>query len=106
MPNMVPYLARHSGAPIDALNHLRPLEEIRKRGRWQSMTSVIRYEKGGRILERWQSLPKAFKDYAAACAKYLHGNFLGQNRFFPLPTLPVTGVWRTSSLGVAGSKRP
>eukprot|EP00959_Pyramimonas_sp_CCMP1952_P121129 2532556-Pyramimonas_sp.AAC.1 len=35
MHSAAPYLARHSGASIDALNHLGPLGEIRKRGRWR-----------------------------------------------------------------------
>jgi integrase len=44
---LVPYQGRHSGASIDRCNGRRTVEEVRKRGRWKSHRSVVRYEKSG-----------------------------------------------------------
>jgi hypothetical protein len=44
---LVPYQGRHSGASIDRCSGRRTVEEVRKRGRWKSHRSVVRYEKSG-----------------------------------------------------------
>ena len=46
---IVPYQARHSGAAIDQARRLRPLAETKKRGRWASDKSVVRYERHARL---------------------------------------------------------
>ncbi|CAE7463997.1 unnamed protein product [Symbiodinium sp. CCMP2592] len=42
-----PYRLRHGGPSRDILLGLRNLQEVQKRGRWRSFSSVRRYEKGG-----------------------------------------------------------
>jgi len=43
------YSMRHGGASHDRMINRRPLDEVRKRGRWQTARSVRRYEKHGRL---------------------------------------------------------
>ena len=47
--NLSPYQTRHSGPSIDRAKKLRTLHEVQKRGNWRSTTSVLRYEKAGRL---------------------------------------------------------
>ena len=49
---LVPYQARHGGASGDRADGTRTLEQIRKRGRWQSENSTRRYEKAGKLQGR------------------------------------------------------
>ena len=51
---LVAYQMRHSGASVDRAVRRRTLEQIQKRGRWQSHHSVRRYEKTGRLNESWR----------------------------------------------------
>jgi len=55
----VPYMMRHSGPSIDRALKFRPLDEVRKRGRWASHKSVVRYEKAARLSKAWHDLPAA-----------------------------------------------
>ena len=48
---VVPHQARHSGPSWHRLQATFTLEEVRKRGRWRSMRSVLRYEKAGLLLK-------------------------------------------------------
>ena len=68
---VVPYQGRHSGASLDASRRLRPLLEVQKRGRWQTMKSVVRYEKGGRLAETWKTLSAAQKRHFELCESSL-----------------------------------
>ena len=43
------YQLRHGGASHEALTQFRDTEALVRRGRWQSLRSVKRYEKGGRV---------------------------------------------------------
>jgi integrase len=54
-----PYSARHSGASIDRATNERPLDVVRKRGRWKQMASVVRYDKTGRVNDAWRALTAA-----------------------------------------------
>eukprot|EP00434_Breviolum_minutum_P035087 symbB.v1.2.031057.t1/scaffold3565.1/size54034/3 len=45
------YRLRHGGASHEAGNHLRSLQAVQARGRWQSLKSVKNYEKGGRLAQ-------------------------------------------------------
>ena len=53
--DMVPYMARHSGASLDravtvaGLPPARTQEEVRRRGRWKAHRSMVRYEKAARL---------------------------------------------------------
>ena len=59
LPHIVAYQARHSGASIDAAERSRTLEQIRKRGRWKTAKSVMRYEKAGRLQKTFLQLTGA-----------------------------------------------
>ena len=65
------YQLRHGGASHDSVAKTRPLDEIRKRGRWKSWGSVRRYEKGARSGEMLQRLCPTVKDHALCCAASL-----------------------------------
>ncbi|CAK0863166.1 unnamed protein product [Prorocentrum cordatum] len=54
-----PDMMRHSGPSIDGALQLRPLDEVRKRGRWVSRKSVVRYETAARLSKAWHDLPLA-----------------------------------------------
>ena len=45
----VPYQARHSEAAIDPARRLRPSADTKKRCRWASDKSVVRYERHARL---------------------------------------------------------
>ena len=55
----VPYMMRPSGPSIDRAQQFRPLDEVRKRGRWASHKSVVRYEKAARLSKAWHDLAAA-----------------------------------------------
>ena len=65
------YQLRHGGASMDAASGARSLEEVRRRGRWQSWHSVRRYEKGARVNEVLHRLPEATRDRALRCSELL-----------------------------------
>ena len=46
---LVAYRVRHAGASVDFATNGRRLEEIQRRGRWQSIRSLRLYEHGGRL---------------------------------------------------------
>ena len=48
--HLTPHAVRHSGPSFDSLHKTRTLTEIMARGRWQSLKSVQRYQKPGRLL--------------------------------------------------------
>ena len=52
-----PHILRHAGPSHDHLNHLRPLPEIQRRGRWASSASVKRYERAAQVNARMTSMP-------------------------------------------------
>lgn len=55
----LPYCLRHTGPSHDRAENRRSLMEVKKRGRWASDASVRRYEKGGRVSQRLQTLSLA-----------------------------------------------
>ena len=46
---LTPHCARHGGASSDYATSVRPLDGVRRRGRWKAEESVRRYEKAGRL---------------------------------------------------------
>eukprot|EP00435_Cladocopium_sp_Y103_P065410 s1031_g27.t1 len=58
------YQLRHSGPSHDRLMSYRHLNEVKKRGRWQSDSSLRRYENHARIAQEFQRLPTQIQ---AAC---------------------------------------
>ena len=61
------HVLRHSGASEDHLRGLRPLDEIRKRGRWAAEASVRRYEKSARALHQAAKLPNHLQAHCRRC---------------------------------------
>ena len=61
------YVLRHSGAAADRLHQRRPPSEAKLWGKWRSDSSVRRYQKGGRALERLSSLSVAMQRYVMRC---------------------------------------
>ncbi|CAE7557304.1 unnamed protein product [Symbiodinium sp. CCMP2592] len=64
-----PYRLRHGGPSRDILLGLRNLQEVQKRGRWRSFSSVRRYEKGGRVTQQTQALSKATRQKALEASR-------------------------------------
>ena len=52
---------------MDTAHRVRTLDEVRKRGRWQSAKSVSRYEKSGRLQDTWRELKDRQKTYLLEC---------------------------------------
>jgi integrase len=55
--HMHAYRFRHGGASHDYVNKFRQLASVQQRGRWKSMNSTRRYQKGGRLAQIFQALP-------------------------------------------------
>jgi len=53
-----PYRLRHGGASRDYITGMRSLPDIQQRGRWKAQASVRRYQKGGRLSQLLNGLPK------------------------------------------------
>ena len=77
-PDPMPYLLRHTGASRDFVNQLRPLREVKRRGRWKTDASVRRYEKGGRLSEQFSRLPGPLQRHALRCHRVLPEVLLGR----------------------------
>ena len=65
---VVPYQFRHSGASWDAAKKYRPLLEIQGRGGWRSTSSVMRYEKSGRMLREYARMSATRRHYCEVLA--------------------------------------
>ncbi|CAK0908201.1 unnamed protein product [Prorocentrum cordatum] len=91
------YLLRHSGASRDFANQLRPLSEVKRRGRWMSEASVRRYEKGGRLAEQFSKLPPDLEKHALRCHRALPEVLLGGRAAPPFQARSRRGCsWRYS----------
>eukprot|EP00438_Fugacium_kawagutii_P013923 Skav213475 [mRNA] locus=scaffold565:39265:42440:+ [translate_table: standard] len=64
-----PYRFRHGGASHDMLHQHRDLQGVQKRGRWKSLSSVRRYEKGSRLAQLFASLPPQVQEKGMAAAR-------------------------------------
>ena len=80
VPPPVLYMWRHTAASVEFLEKLRTLAEVKRRGRWQSDSSVRRYEKGGRVGEEFARLPQATRDFAKICHPLLRRVLCGKLR--------------------------
>ena len=84
---LVPYQMRHSGPSIDRANNRRSLDECRKRGRWMSWRSLIRYEKAARLSREWNELSSEVRAKLNICEKHLEELILRR------PSAPIV-TWR------------
>ena len=62
------YQLRQSGASHELASHARPLDAIKKRGRWRTDRSLYRYEKGGQLQQQLNLLPPAVLSRCQLCA--------------------------------------
>ena len=76
--DMHPYRLRHTGASVDFALNSRRLEEVQRRGRWRTATSLRRYEHGARLNELFNRLPPAVRQYAQHCSAQLNNVLLGK----------------------------
>ena len=80
--NYILYQLRHAGPSHDRAEKLRPLDEVRKRGRWQAHSSVSRYEKSGLLNQAAKMYRPGFLEHAVECDTRLEEVMLGT-------TLPI-----------------
>ena len=59
-----PYRLRHGGASHDCNSKLRDVAGVQLRGRWKTLASVRRYQKGGRLSQLFKGLPKEIRKAA------------------------------------------
>ena len=71
-----PYAAKHSGARVDRATNVRPPVDVKKRGRWTRMASVIRCDKTGRVNDSWRARDSEVKAYCLEAARRLLGCLL------------------------------
>ena len=74
----VPYQLRHSGPSWDRLHRRRSQAAIMKRGRWRSLASLARYEKGGMVTKQFLTHPQKLRDHMERCAQHLRAVMLGE----------------------------
>jgi len=55
--SFVPYQLRHSGASGDMAKNYRTALEVQKRGTWRTTTSLVRYEKHGKMISEYERIP-------------------------------------------------
>ena len=78
-----PYSTRHSGAITDRATNERPLDVVRKRGRWKQMSSVVRYDKTGRVNNAWHALDAEVKACCLEAARRIMGVLLAGEELPP-----------------------
>ena len=78
------YVLRHSGPSDDHLAKRRTLDEIQRRGRWSTQTSVRRYEKSARVTSQLKLLSVPQLKFCQECNEHLREIFMGTKRPPPL----------------------
>jgi hypothetical protein len=77
------YRFRHGGASYDFVMKLRDLTSVQHRGRWKSLNSVRRYQKGARLAQLFGALParraKTVQSSSKQSGKYLVQGALSQS---------------------------
>jgi len=83
--SVVMYMFRHAGASTDFARKVRPLAEIKLRGRWKGDQSLRRYEKGGRLAEQLDRLPAPLRNHVVRCAGCVNNVLAGSVSALPAP---------------------
>ena len=68
-----PYQLRHSGASWDRFKNFRTQLEVKMRGRWESDSSMSRYEKKALVATAFDSLPKSVQRKCHSAVQSLPG---------------------------------
>ena len=75
----VPYQLRHSGRSWDKLHQRRSQVAIMRRGRWRSLASLARYEKGGMLMKEYANLSETLRLHIEQCAIKISRVILGDS---------------------------
>lgn len=81
--DVVPYQMRLSGPSIGRARQLRPFAEVKKRRRWTSVRSVLRYEKAARLAFTSRDDSGEQRRVVAYCEARLGDTLLGTARASP-----------------------
>ena len=87
------YQLRHGGASHELATGRREITALAKRGRWGSLASVRRYERGGRLTELASRLTPAQVDLAELCQSHIGAILCGTCR----PVSPGTTARQSPS---------
>ena len=96
------YQLRHGGASHELASGHRDTAGLMKRGRWTSLASVKRYEKGGRLAELLQRLTPAQALLAENCQKNIGEILCGTLPPISTDTTVARSSSRSSRAQVAG----
>ena len=64
---IVPYSLRHGRPSWDFMKKFRSLDEIQQRGRWRSLSSVLRYQKASKLLSAMQLVQPRQAEFGRYC---------------------------------------
>jgi hypothetical protein len=78
LPAFVPYQLRHSGPSWDKLHARRGQVAIMRRGRWRSLASLARYEKGGMVTKEYAKLAAPLRAHLEECGRNIRAVMLGE----------------------------
>jgi integrase len=100
-----PHTLRHSGPSSDSLAQRRCLDDIRRRGRWRTIESLRRYEKGARLGSRLQELDADQLRFVLWCSANLE-NIMLKNMAVHVPPgiVKSAGLLSRSSLAKRRSR--
>ena len=76
IPVVLPYQLRHSGPSWDRLRSHRSLAEVQRRGSWQSLASLRRYEKSGMVAKDFEKLGAKVREHLLRCQRHMQGILL------------------------------
>ncbi len=79
-------LTRHNGPSWAIMKRRMDAATAMKRGRWRTLSSVQRYEKGGRMTQEWSSYSPSQRAFFLTCGKVVKDVVLGNT--LP-PRLPL-----------------
>ena len=79
------YSLRHAGASNDVLKNLRPVEDIKARGRWKTDSSMRRYTRAARAQQFANQLPEPILTYGRQIREMLPGILNGTVAPIPPP---------------------
>ncbi|CAK0801976.1 unnamed protein product, partial [Prorocentrum cordatum] len=68
---IAPYSLRRAGPSWDAITGRRSQLEVQRRGRWASMSSLIRYEKSSKVNSLLVNLDDSVQEYLRLCTAHL-----------------------------------
>ncbi|CAK0895237.1 unnamed protein product, partial [Prorocentrum cordatum] len=73
---IAPYSLRRAGPSWDVITGRRSQVEVQRRGRWASMSSLIRYEKSSKVNSLLVGLDDSVQEYLRLCTAHLGDIFL------------------------------